>query len=100
MKLYRYLKTSVFQKDVQIVILRVFFMAGKAQVEKTIHGRYEELTVSEASDFLDAYVVGQSLIGETMYVVCTPDPDFEGVGLKFCKPYDAPVALKEFLEAQ
>lgn len=102
MKLYRYFKTSLFQKDeTEVVILRVFFMSGLARVEKTVRGKYKELTLSAVSDFLDAYFVGQSIIGNTVYVVCTLNPEFEGVGLNLCKfDVNAPAGLLESLGAK
>lgn len=82
MKLYEYLKMSVFEADAEIVILMATYVPGTIRVWETVNGKSKDLKLQNLSVYLDAYVVGQSVTENTVYVVCTRDPDFEGMGLK------------------
>ena len=82
MKLYEYFKTSVFEADANVVILMATYYSGGFRTTVTVKGKSKDIRLQNLTVYLDAYVVGQSVFKNTVYIVCTRDPDFEGVGLR------------------
>ena len=75
MKLNEYFKISVFGKETKIVALEITSRAD------------DFVNVEEATKEknLDNYVVGQSISKNTVYLVTSRNPEFEGVGLRGLK---------------
>ena len=82
MKLYEYLKMSAFEAKAEIAILMATYVPCTLRVRETVNGKSKDLKLQNLSVYLDAYIVGQSVTENTVYVVCTRDPDFEGMGLR------------------
>lgn len=79
MKLNEYFKISVFGREAKIVILEITSRAEDdfVNVEVVTKGTREDLKYS--------YVVGQSISKNTVYLVTSRNPEFEGVGLRGLK---------------
>ena len=82
MKFYEYLKTSIFDQDMKIMIFKAVYIVRDVSLDRIFEGTYNDLKLQDISQFLDSYIAGQSITGKTVYVVCTQDPNYEGIGLR------------------